>query len=267
MDTGERQRKQLDSYADPLNAKDPELAAKIRAKIGTPYRDLVDPNKAVFLNPGHSYNLLGINAHRVRPENREDFAQRMAMGLGQINSASYNALGDPKKTVYGIGNGASPQTMAHEYRHDKINDEMANRIQDLIHSNSRAQYSNNLQSLYEGLYGDRGEKISVGDKEKKVMSALDSRIFNSPEAYPNLTMYAVDTHAAVNSGESQGYMAHPMDYLTGNTVETSVGKIPKTMVEQRNQYPFLNFVGGDISAKKAITLPENYCKGGRVRVI
>ena len=130
MNTGERQRKQLDDYANPLNPNDPEFAAKVRSKIGTPYRDLVDPRVAAVINPGDSYNLLGINSHRVPDEKRSDFAQRMSMGLGQINANSYNDFLNPEKHVYGIGNGASPQTMAHEYRHDKIKDESANRLMD-----------------------------------------------------------------------------------------------------------------------------------------
>jgi hypothetical protein len=262
MDTGDRQRKQLDSYADPLSPNDPELAAKVRAKIGAPYRDLVDPSVAAFVNPGHSYSLLGVNSHRVPDDKRDDFALRMSMGLGQINANSYNDFLNPKKHVYGIGNGASPQTMGHEYRHDKIKDESANRLMDLVHSNSRAQYTNSLQSLYEDLYGKKDENMALKDKEKKVMDVM-SLSLSDMGLHNNL----LNTHADINRGESQGYMAHPIEYLTGDTQETSAGKLPKTVVSQRSQFPFLNFIGGDLPTQKATTLPENYRKGGRVRMI
>ena len=262
MNTGERQRKQLDDYANPLNPNDPEFAAKVRSKIGTPYRDLVDPRVAAVINPGDSYNLLGINSHRVPDEKRSDFAQRMSMGLGQINANSYNDFLNPEKHVYGIGNGASPQTMAHEYRHDKIKDESANRLMDLVHSNSRAQYSNNIQSLYEDLYGEKDENTPLKDKEKRVMDVMSSSLTDM-----GLHNSLLNTHADINSGESQGYMAHPIEYLMGDTRETSAGKLPKTVISQRSQFPFLNFIGGDLPTQKATTLPDSYRMGGRVRMI
>lgn len=251
---GTREARQLDPYGEYTAVDDPEFEAKVRAKIGAPYEKYV--NKSVAANvhdPERKYNVLGANVGDIPKERREEAAENY--GLASLPEG---------KHVLGIGAGASPSTFAHEFRHDAPEfNELGNRVQDTIFSNSPAQYVRNLEDLY-GYYHvtrmgqDPDEIINTpfADKERWFMEFFHGQNPNGPRGL----LLNAKLNAAEEPSVLDKLFSHPIDYLTGNTKDTPTGKITQGTLEDRVAYPFLNFVGSPRLPK----LPEGKANGGMI---
>lgn len=225
---------ELDRYGNRVEIDDPEFEAKVRAKIGAPYISEVDRNVAYdFPNafrPTRSYSTLGLNAGDIPIDKREK-AVRNDIGLAALKNY------DPSKYVFAFGAGATPQTYAHEFRHNKIDDEEQNRIADLKNSTSAYQYASNIQSLYEYLYRDDGKDLPFQVREKRVLNRF-------------IDPWVIDRHKNINRGEQgevREFMSHPIDYMQGKRYEDpykkSTTRLTKGTLQERSEVPFLSFVG------------------------
>lgn len=206
---------QMDPWGEQTSTDSPEFLAKVRAKIGDPYKDLVQPG--MFQNSrdkNWASTLAGINLSAVPMEKR--IAAGREIGLGAI---------DPNKPYIGVGAGASPATFAHEARHDKFRNELNNRLQDLYYSDSLPQYAANIQSAYEDMRNDMGgrktKNIPFREKEKYVLNMATIALSNTKSGID------IDKHVNINTDPN----VDPMTMLS------------KKAVKDRVAYPFLNFVG------------------------
>jgi hypothetical protein len=112
---------------------------------------------------------------------------------------------------------------------------------DLMHSTSAYQYANNIQSLYEKIYGEAGKELPFEIREKRVLenmpiSGLESRI--------------ISRHQNINrgeQGEAREFLSHPVDYIKGERYEDpykkSATKLTKGTIQERAELPYLSFVG------------------------
>jgi len=245
--------------------KDPEAAAKIRSKLMPSEQNLVDTSRMVNVgDPDVYYSTLGVNFQNAPDANKKlvppTFEQKLKLVPRDyaISEAQYEKFEKPSTNILGIGSGASPQTFAHEARHNAITNEYINRIHDIMGSNSAPQYQSNINAFYHNYFvaqnpNKYSNKDSFADKESRVLEDTKSSMLRVVPEYKWGNSDFVDTHKLYNQsfakGEEPGtwdkLTTHPIDYITGNEVETSKGVLPKTMLEERNKFPFLNFVGSD----------------------
>ena len=277
MESGIRTLKQYDPFGNRLDiASDPEAAAKIRSKMLPEDQGLV--NLAQMMNigkPKGKYTALGVNMSPNDPSRpAPSYIDKLNELSDVLQPNDLNRLEDPQKTIMGLGAGASPQTFAHEARHNKIIDEYTNRANDVLGSNSAAQYHNNINDYYNYLvmkhpnYG-YSNKDPFDKKEDTVLDyikhAFQKRYQTDPgdidEKSFHITRPAQDVinlHKTYNQDFAKGEepnlwdkLSHPIDYMLGHTKETSQGVFPQTMIEDRARFPFLNFVGSNPGAVRS----------------
>lgn len=228
--------KQIDPWGGRVSVDDPEFEAQVRAKIGDPYKDLV--NKALAQNVGSETgirSLLGVNLTKTPEKDRKTPDYTGAPGA----FLSF----DQKKPIIGVGAGASPQTFAHEFRHNVEHDEYRNRLYDLMYSNSPTQYAANLEFAYNRI-AEPGKRVkSLADKEKYVLAHL----YNLPEDID------INKHIKINQGDT------PFTFSKTTELGYPRGAASKAAIKERVQYPFLNFVG-----LKDLPDPAKYKAGGSI---
>mgnify|MGYP003325193054 CR=1 FL=1 len=266
-DKGLRSLKDYDPFGNYINPDSPEFEAKVRSNIPDAYRYLVDKNKAAGIkDPTKMYSTLGLNVSDA------DVFHRLTQ-FDSLSKDDVKKLSDESKHVYGIGLGASPLVYAHEFQHDKIDDEFNNRLALLTASNSPESYWHNINDVYNWYVMNRathsekdpktGKHIPYKNsdpfkqKEEAVLNSLNAyfraRDMNGAENILGKGNYPpnTDLHREVNQNWDAGkdpprlWTTYPMDYLKGNTRETSKGVLPRTMIEERAKFPYLNFVGSD----------------------
>jgi hypothetical protein len=162
---------QMDPYGGRISVGKPEFPAQVRAKLGTEYEHLVDEEtkktaKNVF-SPKAKMKYLGVNVSKNPKDEISQIKQEfVSSASGKIDPKQYkDAILNNSVTILGLGAGASPNTFAHEFRHNVIKDEIQNRIEDVKSSNSPAQYHANVTSLYNHYYYyNQGYSISELDK-------------------------------------------------------------------------------------------------------
>lgn len=225
---------ELDRYGNRIEVDDPEFEAKVRARIGAPYVGEVDKNVAHGF-PKIYRDSLGVNAGDIPIDERRS-AIRHDFGLAALQNYP-----DPSKYVLGFGEGASPRTYAHEFRHNKIDDEIKNRIADLQASTTGYQYASNIQSLYEALYQDQGKELPFEVREKRVLKYIPNS---------QLEFLTTERHKNINRGEQgelREFMSHPIDYVKGERYEDpykqAATKLTKGTMQERAELPYLSFVG------------------------
>lgn len=224
---------ELDRYGNRVEIDDPEFEAKARARIGAPYVGEVDKNTAYGF-PRMYDGTLGMNLGDQPVGDRKNIIKH------EVGLAALRDYPDPSKYVLGFGEGASPRVYAHEFRHNKVDDEIANRTLDLVHSNTPYQYASNVQSLYEKLYGEEGKELPFQIREKRVLDHV---------AWGGHGL-VVERHRDINrgqQGEFREFMSHPIDYMRGERYEDpykqAATKLTKGTLQARVEYPYLSFVG------------------------
>jgi len=284
--SGLRQLKQLNTYENYTSVDDPEFAGKVKASIGKPYEDQVDPKTAVNIGPpDRRLTTLGLNL------NPGADTSRLANNLNKIGlpkAAAQVATLPPEKRVLGLGAGANPVTFAHEFRHNTVHSEEKNRVLDLIYSSSPEHYASNVQSLWELINRKTGKNIPIKQKETEVLSMLKESK-NSKKLLNNFPISDLGLHKKLNQynlSKLDTVSTYPYETML-DTAETRSGEAPVSMVKARAEFPALHFVGTDIPdpfpknnkffkpnkkvaktrAAEPITLPEDYRMGGRVRMI
>ena len=228
----------LDPYSGYTSVKDdPEFVSRVKALIGAPYQSLVDPSVAANVkNPNRKYTVLGENFFGKTDEDKANEAEHLGIA----------ALPEGKR-IFGIGAGASPSTWAHEFRHDEIKNEYANRLMDFIHgSTSRDAYVANVEGLW-GHNKDYKKDYETPFEEREKYALEQAANFLVPSynrvngIYPD-----VDQHVEINSkgvNKKNEFIYHPIDSLMGNTVDTEKGRIARGTAVERATYPFLLFAG------------------------
>lgn len=225
--------KQLDPRAGAIRPEDPEFEAQVRARIGHGYANRVDASRAGYVEPIVPIDTLGINIDDGE-ENRRGLLEK---AKPWFEAPALSQLMDAEKNVFGIGDGASATTYAHEFRHRAgIKNELANRLRDLVYSGSQPQYINNVRSMFEELFkvgaapDPRG--VSFKDKESTVLGVVRDNLnvdFDQPpleqlNKYPFLHFLGSDVNPA-NPGERperQGVTIDPADpYARGGAVSMS----------------------------------------------
>lgn len=127
----------------------PEFEARVRAKIGKRFENEV-ANKTGLMSlvgdPKEYYPLYGVNFPGIR--SKEYIEKRLKDEVGPDVSVP------DKARIFGLGAGASPTVWAHELRHEKVKDELDNRLYDLMYSTSPQNYAANLLNTYEWMVGN-----------------------------------------------------------------------------------------------------------------
>ena len=251
-DKGLRSLTQYDPFGGSLSVDDPEFEAKVKANLDPQYHSLVHKEVAGNIGkPQSIYSTLGVNFPGVpAPAN----LRQRAYQYGSDNPVDEAKLKDPTKHVFGIGAGATAQTFAHEFQHDKIPDEFANRRKLVLSSSSPEHYWRNINDTYN--YHVLRNDTRYDPKTKKRVAYQNSDPFSAKEktVLDTLSLSGnewnmLDLHHQTNSSWEAGedspklWAHHPLDYLRGDVVETSKGRLPRTMLEERAKYPYLNFVG------------------------
>lgn len=253
-------RRYFDEAEDLLRGKSPEdygaeFAPLMRAKIGERFKDLVTPEKlglmALIGRPeAKGFSWAGVNfpTGLDSPENTKVMEKKLKPALKEAYYDSrgwyqeHNEKLPKDKRIFGIGAGADAGTYAHELRHEKIEDEVKNRMMDLIHgSTSLPAYKYNVQKVFNYLNDfDREleEKTPLAEKEKQVLNTLHYGI--------------VDESKASKIGTATKLRASLGDFVQKNIELNKAGavggfmgqeKLPEHVIQYRANLPFLNFVG------------------------
>jgi len=225
-----------------------EFAAVMRSKLGERFKHLASPEKLGLMSligdPRGSWNVAGVNfpTGLDNPKNE----RLMAEALEPVLEGGSMPKG---KRIFGVGRGADAATYAHELRHDKVHDEVTNRMMDLIHgSTSLPAYKANIDKVYDYLSGfDFRKKFDpIEQKEAKVLDFF-KRLANE-EAQAS----GVGVSKRIFSGD---WIKKNVELNKAGAVGGFLGqeKLPNSVIEFRAKLPFLNFVGrlGDGSVKKA----------------
>ena len=317
MDTGDRFRKANEFYANPIDPNDREFEAQVRMNLLPRDWPLVSKENATTIgDPRSPSGLMGIY---FGPNASDSWKQEM--GIGSINPMprirainTYLDMDDDKKhlpfsTIYrdmyrlmsperwavGVGAGASPGTFAHEFRHhakDKTGwvDDSTNHLLDVVASPSKGAYLRNIDHAYEQIGADElwhtttpiyNPYATFAEKEKVVLDAINA--WNNKKSKHHDPEHRVPNNIFEHYRHNVGFLSgSPQEkYSDKNLLETSTGMLPRSMVNERAAYPFLNFLGSNFyndaaeaakrKDKKAeggtITMPNNYRAGGRVRMI
>lgn len=265
----------------------PEFQARVRAKIGKRFEgDVADKAGLLALvgDPRTYYSLYGVNFPEVR--SKEYIQQRLKNEL-------YNAPAIPDKArIFGLGAGASPSVWAHEIRHEKVHDELDNRLYDLMYSTSPQNYAANLLHTYEWMVGNT-ELIdnpytnkTFKQMEKEVLKIIDpSRAGtntwpdvrdeywqNQPKAKDEMSPeeraenYANKkrkvSEIAVNWDRHLNINADPTrqsrNLLAKKVNDEKLQDQINQLVNERATLPFLNFVGSPDLADLVIDTPLPY---------
>lgn len=265
---------QLDTRGGPISPEDPEFEAQVRARIGPEYTHRVDRSRAARVDSAGPSNYLGL--HLSNPEEKASFVG----DYGHMFSPEDRAqLMDLRKSIYGFDNGASPQTYAHEFRHEAgIESELQNRVQDLVFSASEPQYVTNVRMMFEALYrsgmAPHPQEVSFADKEDTVLdyvskhSGVEQQIDSGDQAplellnqYPFLT-FAEQNRNPRNPGNSmerktQGYArggrsrrSNWSDYIGGLAGGAQGARY---VYDAANTVPVLSALGGVSDATTATT--------------
>ena len=289
--------KKLLSYEDRVTPDDTEFESRVRAHLGTGLQGLYNKDVAAGVAlPTDAFTLLGFNSKdandarlRLQQQLKEAQAKKDTAGITALQEKLNNFMGDKRerlnfpelaglqeqgKHVFGVGAAASPRVYAHEFRHDKIEGEHANRIYDVLNSTSYPEYVNNLVSLYSNSGNDdrlrRSASIALlsegdtkdysslplGKMEEELLPSINWNT-NSviPGVYDKDAPYVnAEDHAALNRGTyNYGVIHKGFNKLLGKNLEgydpdlggslTQPQDIPKSFLEERNYYPGLNFIG------------------------
>lgn len=120
---------------------DPEFAAKVRAQIGAPYQQAVDPAAATFVDTGdRRLNVKGMYFPSDTSQlELDENALNLLVALARMDPAmARNAPSYQADHVYSYGPWATPQTWGHEFRHRAgMESETENRTLDAYYAGSR----------------------------------------------------------------------------------------------------------------------------------
>lgn len=228
----------LDPYSGYTSAKDdPEFESRAKSIIGKPFESVIDRSVAQNIGtPNSQYNYLGLNTHKAEtPEQKKKVAK--LLGLAALPEG---------KHVFGVGSGAGPHTWAHEFRHDKVDDETYNRVADLIYgSTSRDAYVANVDSLWEHLNGLDNE-TPFAERERKALNLANNFLYARPEYRTDNIQPSIDYHFNINRKGPSSFtetVRHPIESIMGDKVDTEMGRIAKSTAKERAAYPFLLFAG------------------------
>lgn len=261
------QRNYYEEAGDLLKGKSPEeygpeFASRMRAKIGYPNQDLVTPEQlglmALIGNPkDKNWNFHGVNFNES-PNDKEGVARMNTFLAPVLSSNKQNAV--PKgKTIFGIGANANTNTYSHELRHQKVEDEVENRVQDLLFgSTSLPSYRRNIQNSYDYLTGfdPKLKKTPLKEKEKYVLDAYGEQIAryirkHKEEDSPPAKLDLIDFARAPDNSYTN-FKEH-LDRNKQGAVGAFIGdkKLPTYMIKQRSVFPALNFMGrlGEFGSK------------------
>jgi hypothetical protein len=247
----------------------PEFEALIRSKIGNQFKDLVSPETVAksALIGAPDQNLYspygGMNYFEgTAPEKvRESLMNRVAgRGLNQ----QIESLPDEKR-IFALGTRANPKVWSHEFRHERVNDEIPNRYYDLIYgSTSLPAYQTNVKGLYEALLDDSDDfkklpyeeqmamayGVSPKDMESYIIDKLEKNDFAARVARKeDLPLSAALLSDIKLMFDGKGFLARNRE---ANRTIRRTEDLPYEMIQLRSRLPFLNFVGKlDEPVKKA----------------
>lgn len=237
---------QSNPFGNPTSVDDPEFVAQVRAKLGPRYEDLVnEQTKSQAANIGDfkdPYNVLG---YRVRKENfktPEDFIKAKEKDTHLATTKKQlEDIKSPDKLIYGVGAGASPQTFAHEFRHEKIRDERENRLEDVLASNSPQQYRQNLEFLYEQIYGKKADKIPTLELEKRLGKDVSAR--NRWAGNKNINVENIKSIPVPWAEYARKKLSS--SGILGVLPEAAQQYVERQAAMDRVEQPYLNFVSSD----------------------
>jgi hypothetical protein len=165
---------------------DPEFEARVRAKIGKRFEKEI-PEKLGLLSlvgdPREYYPLYGVNFQPnlnliTKNEAEKRMQKELSESMYRFNENEYIPIQEGKR-IFGLGSGASPTTWSHEIRHEKVKDELDNRLYDLMYSTSPQNYAANVVSVYKYLAGatelvnDPYSNKTFAQMEKEVLKRID----------------------------------------------------------------------------------------------
>lgn len=263
----------------------PEFEARVRAKIGKRFENEV-ANKAGLLSlvgdPKEYYPLYGVNFPGIR--SKEYIEKRLKDEVGPDVSVP------DKARIFGLGAGASPTVWAHELRHEKVKDELDNRLYDLMYSTSPQNYAANLLHTYEWMVGNT-ELIdnpyankTFKQMEKEVLKRIDPILDistpnvsseyvknqptwddkTSPEEIGELYRNKVnkrreisanwERHLKINADPTRQSRNLLAKKVNDEKLQSQIDQL----LSERAALPFLNFVGGNDLADLVIGTPLPY---------
>lgn len=280
---------EIEEASGPLDPSHPEFDARVRARMGPEFADLFNPaekaQSMVVGDPTAEYTTLGINfrpdtpierirevlepvTHETRTWSR-DFPERKPQVI-------------PKgKRIFGLGAGATPQTWAHEYRHNRLypgntldDAETLNRVYDILYSStSLPAYRNQIRKAHRAFFEwapdlsfeDRMtlRQLPDADKEERVLHMVATRT----DHRSSLDVPFLSALRSAFRG-SEALPKNPNNVIRYNyelnkkgAVGGFLGKeqLPSDVIDYRARYPFLNFIGrlgNDV---------EKYAEGGEVQ--
>lgn len=265
-------RRYFEEKGQALRGSEPtgiEREAQIRSKMGPEYRDLVDKyigEAAMVGVPTSRWSLKGVNfpiptAGATEEEMSRLVKRKLAPILNEADAES-----PPKgKRIFGIGKNAVPQIYAHEFRHEKLDDEEYNRVMDLVNAGSRPAYEDSIDSLY-GYYITRDPLYREANFRDQYRLGYDVP-FNDKERYvlskgAGIMNYYLRTEGPYGARDkADKYIQDNYNLNATGTVGATkaTGKqLDEERIRQRARYPFLNFVGRENMpvTEEKIPLPE-----------
>lgn len=263
----------------------PEFEDRVRAKIGKRFENEIADKKGLLSlvgDPQQYYPLYGVNFPKVRP--KDYIEKKLKEEVGTDVSVP------DKARIFGLGAGASPTVWAHELRHEKVKDELDNRLYDLMYSTSPQNYAANLLNTYEWMVGNT-ELIdnpyankTFKQMEKEVLKRLNpitgAANLNAATEYwrsqPEVKSGASSEEQAksyankktkaneisVNWDRHFGINADPTrrsrDLLARKVNDEKLQDQINQLLNERAALPFLNFVGSPDLADLVIGTPLPY---------
>ena len=238
----------------------PEFEALIRSKIGGRYQDLVSPeliaqSELLGTPEQNLYSAYrGMNyGLRNPPERIKENLRKNVRDPGL--EAQIAALPDEKR-IFALGKQANPKIWAHEFRHERVNDETANRFYDFMYgSTSLPAYRANLKDLYIKLilespdfrklpYEEQigiARGLTLKDMEDYVLEKLDKRdLADDALRREDIPISAAILSDIKNMLANKSLVARNAE---ANKTITRTEDLPYDMIQARARLPFLNFVG------------------------
>lgn len=238
----------------------PEFEALVRSKIGGQFQDLASPEviaQSELLGAPEqdlysAYRGMNYTPGRSPEQIRENLKKHVRdRGL----DAQIEALPDEKR-IFALGNKANPKIWAHEFRHERVNDETANRFYDFMYgSTSLPAYRANLKDLYIQLILESPDfrklpyeeqlgmayGLTLKDMEDYVLEKLDKRdLADDALRREDIPISAAILSDIKNMLANKSLVARNAE---ANKTITRTEDLPYDMIQARARLPFLNFVG------------------------
>jgi len=249
---------ELDQQTKGRAPGSPEFEALVRSKIGGQFERHVSPQtiQASSLIGPADYNfptsrIAGVNfLEEKTPKERQQYLSRR---IG-VSPAELSSIPEGKR-IFGVGRYAGPDMWAHEYRHESVSNERANRLFDVVYgSTSLPAYKTNIEGVYQYLLQTSDDyrrlpeedkyalrNLSLPDKEDFVLDKIrKSYIVHDAQQREDIP-FSASLLSTLKDVFTEGDMFDRSKRLNKEVQRTE--DLPYDIIQMRAKLPFLNFVG------------------------